>query len=78
MIKKDIRNRPDVFFCRWGIFLFVDLGPRVLERHRAVEHQMTGGRVGVGAEVAHALELYGPAYGDVAQRRFEVACDFDH
>ena len=58
--------------------LLVDLRPRIFERHRAVEDGMPGRGVGVGAEVAHALELYGLAYGDVAQRRLEVACDFDH
>ena len=39
---------------------------------------MFGCRVGVGAEVAYALELHGLPYGYVAQRRLQVARDLDH
>ena len=39
---------------------------------------MFGCRVGVGAEVAHALELNGLTDRNVAQRRFEIAFDSDH
>src|SRR5512141_1821623 len=48
---------PDASRVARSACLRLDLGPGVLEGQRAVEHQMTIGRVGVDAEVAQALEL---------------------
>ena len=65
----DSQESPPVCLEPVGSGLLVDLGPGVLERDGAVEDQVLGRRVGVGAEVAHALELHGLSDGNLAQRR---------
>ena len=39
--------------------------------------RMLGRRVGIGAEVTHALELVGAAYGRIFERGFEQSLDLD-
>ena len=53
--------------------LLLQLGPGVLEREGAVEHERARRRVGVRAEVAEPLELHGLADGQVGERRLHEA-----
>ena len=40
---------------QWGFFL--DLGPRVLQRQRPIEHRLARRRIGIDAEITDALKL---------------------
>src|SRR5664280_1529013 len=51
----------------------LELRPRVLERQGAVEDEVAGPGVGVGREVAQALELHGLADGRLCEARLDQA-----
>src|SRR5512140_948776 len=52
--------------------LFLDLGPRILERDGAIEDRLTGSRIAVDAEVPETLELEAAAGRGGSQRRLEL------
>jgi len=52
---------------------FLDLCPRVAQRHRPIEHEPFIGGIGIDAEIAESFELVSGARGRARQRRLDAA-----